>query len=47
MAINQLKEGQALDTGGLKEYVEEIRNRKQELINQKGETLAERLGTKW
>ena len=47
MAINKLSREGALDQGNLLNYIEELRNRKQTLINLKGERLAERLGTKW
>ena len=35
------------DVGNLASYIEELRDKKRELIDKKGERLAERLGTKW
>ena len=47
MAINKLSRDGTLDQANLLDFIEELRSRKQNLINIKGERLAERLGTKW
>ena len=46
LAIGKLAEG-VDDTEGLIDHVEELRARKQTLIEEKGSRLAEKLGTKW
>ena len=49
VAINRLSEGvnEATRTGDLIDYVETLRARKALLIEEKGERLAEKLGSKW
>ena len=49
LAISQLEKGckSARDKDILIEYVEELRSRKEVLIESKGERLAEKLGSKW
>ena len=49
LAIGQLEKGckTVRDRDILIEYVEELRSRKEVLIESKGERLAERLGSKW
>ena len=47
MAVNKLARGATLDQGLLIDYIEDLRSRKQVLIEEKGERLAEKLGTKW
>ena len=48
LALNSLSRNPAINNSvGLIDYIEVLRGRKQELINIKGERLAEKLGTKW
>ena len=46
-ALSKLASGAVLNQGPLIDYVEELRNRKQVVINTRGERLADKLGTKW
>ena len=48
LAVNKLSSGGAGNrTESLIDYIEELRARKAHLVEEKGERLAERLGTKW
>ena len=46
-AIDKLSTGLTNNTASLIDYVEELRSRKAALVEEKGERLAEKLGTKW
>ena len=46
-AIKQLSSGQGNREGDLIDYIEELRARKQTMVDEKGARLAEKLGTKW
>ena len=47
MAIEKLARDGTVNKGLIIDYIEELRNKKQLLINAKGERLADKLGTKW
>ena len=46
-SINKLSEGSTNNIESLIDHIEELRTRKQVLIDERGARLAERLGTKW
>ena len=47
LSVNKLASGDGIDTHNLIDYVEELRVRKQVIIEERGTRLAEKLGTKW